>query len=265
MQEMKTNDSIKGWKIEVESKAAKAAAEAEGKPYAPMTELFAEYAEGEFSAPGLGNRELVLATAEGVRISTWLDGTVSRLGLRKGIFDELFKQVNKPQGWVESDARDVSAKYDGDLQVRLTALGEKPRIDPEATRKASPALTENDLTQIKIGGKGIIGAGTVLKDGRSVYKPDFAKALGEILTAHVKAATGVEAKVGVFEIMTEGADYGCAEYTLECGDKEDALKVLKEVFGIENAEDLAPRWTADADADGKRAVRYAFGLVDAIC
>ena len=72
MQEMKTNDSIKGWKIEVESKAAKAAAEAEGKPYAPMTELFAEYAEGEFSAPGLGNRELVLATADGLLLQVHL-------------------------------------------------------------------------------------------------------------------------------------------------------------------------------------------------
>ena len=265
MQEMKMNDSIRGWKIEVESKAAKAAAEAGGKPYAPMTELFAEYAEGEFSAPELGDREVVLATAEGVRISTWLEGTVSRLGLRRGLLGDLSKQVNKPLGWVESDARDVSAKYDGDLKVRLTALAEKPKIDPEATRKASPDLSENDLTQIKIGGKGIIGVGTVLQDRRSVYKPDFAKALGEMLTAHVKEATGIEAKIGVFEIMTEGGDFGCAEYTLECGSRDDALKVLKGVFGIENAEDLAPRWTADSDADGKRAVRYAFGLVDAIC
>ena len=265
MQEMKMNDSIKGWKVEVESKAAKAAAEAEGKPYAPMTEFFAEYAEGEFASPELGSHEVVLTTAVGVRISIRLEGMECRLGLRRGIVCELAKQVNAAKGWVESDVCDVSAKYDGDLKVRLTALGEKPKIDPEATRKASPALTEYDLTKIMIDGKPIIGEGTVLKDRRSVYKPDFAKALGEILTAHVKAATGVEAKVGVFEIMTEGADYGCAEYTLECGDKEDALKVLKEVFGIENAEDLAPRWTADADADGKRAVRYAFGLVDAIC
>ena len=265
MQEMKMNDSIKGWKIEVESKAAKAAAEAEGKPYAPMTEVFAEYGEGEFSAPELGSHEVVFATAEGVRIGTRLEGMECRLGLRRGILCELAKQVNAAKGWVESDVCDVSAKYDGDLKVRLTALGEKPKIDPEATRKASPALTEYDLTKIMIDGKPIIGEGTVLKDRRSVYKPDFAKALGEMLTAHVKEATGIEAKVGVFEIMTEGGDFGCAEYTLECGSRDDALKVLKGVFGIENAEDLAPRWTADADADGKRAVRYAFGLVDAIC
>ena len=265
MQEMKMNDTIKGWKVEVESKAAKAAAEAEGKPYAPMTELFAEYGEGEFSAPELGSHEVVLTTAEGVRISIRLEGMECRLGLRRGILCELAKQVNAAKGWVESDVCDVSAKYDGDLKVRLTALGEKPKIDPEATRKASPALTEYDLTKIMIDGKPIICEGTVLKDRRSVYKPDFAKKLAEMVTAHVKEATGVEAKVGVGEITTEGADYNYAAYTLECDSKEDAHKVLKEVFGIRNAEDLAPRWTADPDADGKCAVRYAFCMYDEVC
>ena len=67
------------------------------------------------------------------------------------------------------------------------------------------------------------------------------------------------------QITTNGCEYNYAEYSLECASREDALKVLKEVFRIRNAEALTPRWTADADASGGRTVRYAFGMVDAMC
>ena len=40
--------------------------------------------------------------------------------------------------------------------------------------------------------------------------------------------------------------------------------VLKEAFGIIDPESLKPKWIADPEANGKRAVRYGFYFVDSI-
>ena len=261
MDKIKFTEAIKGWRFEVSSEAERKAAEMSGETYVPQTELLGEYPPEELVLGKDLEDSITLMTAEGVRVSDSFLKTCERMKLNRYTVAALADKVNAANGWIECG--DLPGDTTREKKLRLTALAERPKINLDRTVMESD-LSECEMTQITIGGKQLLGPGKTLNDRNRIYQPDFVGTLRSLIETGIKQKTGVDAKVEVTDITTEGADYNSAAYTLECGSEEDAQKVLKEAFGIIDPESLKPKWIADPEANGKRAVRYGFCFVDSI-
>lgn len=261
MDKIKFTEAIKGWRFEVSSEAERKAAEMSGETYVPQTELLGEYPPEELVLGEDLEDSITLMTAAGERVSDSFLKTCERMKLNRYTVAALADKVTAANGWIEGDGFLGDAR--GEKKLRITALAERPKINLDRTVMESD-LSEREMTLITIGGKQLIGPGKTLSDKGGVYQPDFVATLRSLIETGVKQKTGVDAKIELTEITTEGADYNSAAYTLECGSEEDALKVLKEAFGITDPESLKPKWIADPEANGKRAVRYGFYFVDSI-